>query len=450
MRATGARIEVPGPSSTLAHQVKAVQPRSLLLTLIALAVAAASLAAWSFFRDPDPGEARAARLALEGGRLDEASAHLGRWLADQPKSAEAHAVKARLAWARGDYAAALEAMNGARALGHPDDGLVEIRGLLLAKANRPAEAEPLLSKAAASAPRIHPDVADALARIYLGEFRAGRAAEVIGRWMREWPDDARPYYFQTEIDHRNRAGGDVVIGHCRDALARDPGHLPARLRLADYLRLAHRSREAADEYAAYLRQKPDDALALLGAGLNALDLGDPAAATGFLDRALAVAPDDAVALGARASVEVLRHRPEAAMPFLDRAAKADPFDVNIRYQRVLILSQLGRSREAEAERRDLERLRTEVAVFDEIGRQLERHPLDVELRGRAARWLMAHGHEAEAAEWANLVLRSAPSDPAMNRLLADYHRRRGNPGLANFHEAHASPPEASPGRPPGP
>ncbi len=50
---------------------------------------------------------------------------------------------------------------------------------------------------------------------------------------------------------------------------------------------------------------------------------------------------------------------------------------------------------------------------------------------------MEHGHADEAVEWANLVLRSDPSHPAMNRLLADYYRKKGQLGLANFHETHA-------------
>jgi predicted Zn-dependent protease len=67
-----------------------------------------------------------------------------------------------------------------------------------------------------------------------------------------------------------------------------------------------------------------------------------------------------------------------------------------------------------------------------------RNPRDPELRSEAAVWMMKHGHEDEGVEWANLVLRSDPSHPAMNRLLADFYRKKGQIGLANFHEAHAA------------
>jgi hypothetical protein len=120
--------------------------------------------------------------------------------------------------------------------------------------------------------------------------------------------------------------------------------------------------------------------------------------------------------------------------------KSDPFDYRNRYQRMLILARLGRKAEANAERPALERLKNEQNRFGQISRDLVRSPLDPQLRSEAARWLMEHGHEHEAVEWANLVLRTDPAHPAMNRLLADYYRNKGQLGLANFHEAHAARP----------
>jgi Flp pilus assembly protein TadD len=144
-------------------------------------------------------------------------------------------------------------------------------------------------------------------------------------------------------------------------------------------------------------------------------------------------------LGARAAVEVQAHRFQSALDYIDRAVKADPFDPGNRYQRMLILTKLGKKSEADADRQALDQLRKERAEFDRISTQLLRSPLDAELRAAAARWLMAHGHEQEAVEWANLVLASHPSHPAMNRLLADYYRKEGQLGLANHHEALAPP-----------
>ena len=102
---------------------------------------------------------------------------------------------------------------------------------------------------------------------------------------------------------------------------------------------------------------------------------------------------------------------------------------------MLILSRLGRKAEAEDERQTVERLKLEEGRFADIGKAPLRNPTDSQLRSEAARWLMDHGHDEEAVDWANLVLQSNLSDPTMNRLLADHYRKKGQIGLANFYEA---------------
>ncbi len=388
----------------------------------------------------DRRAAQTVRHALELGQLDEASRVLEHWLGNRPQVAEAYYLKARLAWARNDLPTVHQALGRARALGYPVEQLLELRGLLLARTDQTAEAEPLLRKAAETARQIDPNVAEALVRIYLGEFRLRRAADVLDRWLHEWPDDARPYFLQTEIDVRNHASADVIIAHYRAALDRDPALHLARLRLADSLRLNHNNEAAATEYTSYLKHNPDDTLAHLGAGQNALIMGDLPRAIGHLDRALVLAPDDSVVLGARASVEIRQSHLDAALEYLNRAVRADPFDYGNRYQRMLILSRQGKSERADAERQALGQIRKDETELAEVASQLERDPLNLQLRSRAAQWLMNHGHEAEAIDWAKLVLRSIPSEPAMNQLLADYYRKQGNIGLANFHEAHSTNP----------
>jgi tetratricopeptide (TPR) repeat protein len=276
--------------------------------------------------------------------------------------------------------------------------------------------------------------------MYLGSFRLGEAAAVIDRWMREAPRDARPYLLQTEIDTRNNAKPELIIARYRDALARDPELDQARLGLANQLGQNYRFAEAAVEYAAYLARRPTDPMGYLGAGQIAAELGQYAEATRLLDQALTLLPQDSEVLAARADVELRKSNPEAALSYFDRAVKSDPFDYRIRYQRMLILARLGRTAEASSERAILDHLADDQKHFSKISRELRRNPLSAGLRSEAARWLMGHGHEDEAIEWANLVLNSDPSHPAMNRLLADYYRKKGQVGLANFHEAHAASP----------
>ena len=61
---------------------------------------------------------------------------------------------------------------------------------------------------------------------------------------------------------------------------------------------------------------------------------------------------------------------------------------------------------------------------------------------RAVALLHSFAYELADAAFSD-VLAADPSHPAMNRLLADYYRKTGQLGLANHHEALASP--AAPG-----
>jgi tetratricopeptide (TPR) repeat protein len=404
----------------------------LLLILVSLA------SVWLYRRGFQERELQIVERALAEGRLDESSQALARLLAVSPNSAKAHYFKARIAWAQNDLATVDEETVRAFELGYERAPLARLRGLLLALSkNQKSEAEVLLREVFDSSRELDTEVAEALARIYLGTFQLGEAAAVLDRWSREVPGDARPYLMRIEIDTRTQAAREVVLGRYHAALERDPNLDKARFGLAELLRISHRNTEAAQEYGLYLARKPDDPLGYAGAGQNALDMGDVADAARLLDHSLALAPRNAVVQAARGAVELRRGNLEAALGYLDQAAKSDPFDHGNRYQRMLILASLGKKAEAEAERQAVERLKNDQTRFSQIRHELLDKPLDAKLRAEAACWLMEHGHEDEAIEWANLVLGTDPSHPAMNRLLADYYRKKGQLGLANFHETHA-------------
>jgi tetratricopeptide (TPR) repeat protein len=405
-----------------------------LAAVLTIGATIGAIAVWRADRD-----AATARRALADGQIDRASEAVERWLRSSPRSAEAHYLRARIAWARRDLGTVHQELERAEALGYPPGLMARLTGLFLARTNQNTKAEPLLRRAFDEGRGPDPEVAEALARIYLGSFRMADAQAVLDRWIREAPQDALPYLLRADAELRT-SDADAVIGSYREALRRDPGLDRARLGLAEMLRAHHHNAEADEEYARYLARKPDDPMGYLGAGQNALEMRDVDQAARRLDRGLALAPGNPEQLGARAAVEAKAQRFASALDYLDRAVQADPFDRVNRYLRMVILTRLGKKAEADAERQALDRIRKDRVDFDRIREALVSSPLDPELRSAAAQWLMSHGHEAEAIEWANLVLAGNPSHPAMNRLLADYYRKTGQIGLANLYEAHAPPP----------
>ncbi len=372
---------------------------------------------------------------LEQGHYNEAAIALGRWLEHSPDSAEAHYLKARLAWTQNKLRVVEDELTRAEELGYPEQQLAGLKGMLLARGTKKTEAEPLLRYELDASQGANREVAECLVRLYMASFRLKDAAAVLERWMRSAPEDAGPYLLQAEIDVRTEASNEVVIDRYKQALERDGSLNQARLGLAKQLHISHRFPEAATEYAAYIARQPEDPLGYLGAGQNALEMGDDAEAERLLEVALSLAPQDSEVIAARATLELHRGQQEKALALFGKAVEADPFDHWNHYQRMLILSRLGRKAEAEVERQTVERLKREQKRFEELSRLLLRNPLDPNLRSEAASWLMAHGHDDEAVDWANLVLQRDPTHAAMNRLLADHYRKKGESGLANFYEA---------------
>ena len=324
-------------------------------------------------------------------------------------------------------------------------------GLLYARAGRPDDARARSLRRAWDGPESEgrgadPEVAGALARIAMQRFDLADAINVLERWAREAPTDPKPLVMRAEIDRRIGVDRIVTIDHLREALRRDPTCDEARLSLAEILYIEGEYAESGGLYAAYSARHPEDAARVTSEWVSPRGVqGEIAQAVAALDRALALAPDDTMALKERAAIDLHQGHPDDALRRLDRAIKADPFDPELRYQRSLVLGRLGRRDEAVAERRRSEQLRREHGEMAEIADQLIHHPANNTLRCLAARWMIDHGRGDEAAQWARLVLRDQPDHPEANRLLADYHQRRGERGLANFHRLYAAPaPESAP------
>ncbi len=382
-------------------------------------------------------EERSALRAIQEGRLDEADGILSAWLTAAPRSVPAHLLNGRLAAAKGRLALAADELKQAQGLGAGMDDLKFLRALIAAKMGRPAEALSDLTRAFAEATRPDRQLDEALARASLETYDLKRAAVVLDRWSADFPSDPTPHLWLAEIHAREADGASLVLDDYREALRRDPNLGRARLGLAESLRAAHRNAEAASAYDTYLRMHPDDFQAHLGAGRNLAERGDDAAAERHLLRAVELNGRDA---GARAELAGLLGRRgdwPVALQQLDRAIALDPFEVGIRHQRGLALARLGRPEEARAEQLVVNRLRDEHRQLAEFRKRLVASPHDRESQMGISRWMFAHGHDDEGARWAERILAERPTDPDASRLLADYHDRRGEAGLANRYRLHA-------------
>jgi Flp pilus assembly protein TadD len=382
--------------------------------------------------------AREVMQAVAAGQFEKAGLTLSSWLRADPSSSEAHLLKGRVAVASGELNLAADELKQALELGHPRDELAVLQALIAAKLGRHAEAEPALRRAFEQQRTPDRQVDEALAKIYLETYDLTRSAAVLDVWVRDFPGDAKPYLWWAEIHGRAADEQSLVENDYREALRRDPALARAHLGLADELRKTHRTAEAATEYDASLALEPQSAMAHLGAGRNLLELGDVEAATQHFHQVIEFDPKNAEPYKELAGSAVRRGELAASLALFDRAVALDPYDVAVRHGRGLALARLGRTDEARAERAAAVRLRADLDRLNATRAQLIRSPHDLKNQIVVARWMFEHAHDEEGARWAQKILAERPDDPEASSLLAGYHQRRGETGLANFYRMRSS------------
>lgn len=383
-------------------------------------------------------DAAAARSAVAHGRYAQARAPLERWLVSSPKDPEAHYLRARVGLALGLQDEMTAGDRRARELDYPEIELALLRAILAAKQKHSVQSEPILR--AAFDRKNGPDALldEALAQVYIETYNLTKGYEVIAVWMREAPDDARPYLWRAEIDRRFVGREKELLVDYQEALRRDPSSSKARLGLAEQLRAAHRNEDAAVEFAAYLAAQPNDARGHLGAGWNALESGAIEAAKNSFEQALRLDPKNAAAHKGLGDIAFRLRNDVDALSHFDAAIRLDPFELDYRYTRGLALYRLGRFAEADAERDATNRLRAEYDVLNTLQARLRQTPDDPAVELQLARWLVAHGKDKEGTRWAQKILTEQPRNREANRLLADHYQREGNVGLANYYLLNAS------------
>lgn len=371
-------------------------------------------------------------VAFAAGRLDEAKAQLEFWRRRRPRAVEPILWRCRLAIREGRNDDAVAAWNEARQRGGNGPELALLGAILQVRAAKYSEAEPVLRGAWQRAPTFDRDLGEALARLYLETFRLGSAREVLDRWAEAVPDDPKPWLWRAEVDTRLDDPAPVLRDY-REALRRDPELLEPRRKLAEGLWADGQLDEAERQFQEYLRHRPDDAEAWLGAARVALGRADWPEAARLLAQGLEVDPKQAALWSERGNLNLARNDPEAARADFAKSAQLDPFEPETRRRLALALSRLGHVAEAEAAVQEARRLGEEREQMRAIRDRLTRSPNDREAQVAAARWLIEHNHAEEGLRWARQVLSQDPANQATHALLAEYYQARGDVGLANYH-----------------
>jgi tetratricopeptide (TPR) repeat protein len=385
--------------------------------------------------------ASVARELIRAGKFDEAGPALAKWLEWAPDSAEGRFLAARRALALNRLDLGLAELDAASKLGYSRDAIDRERGILFARLGRLSDAEPILRRlfyARAKASPADRALDEALAKCYIENFQLRAAEEVVKRWVLDAPDDPKARYWLADLTRRTTEFDlRSLISDYERVLELDSGYDQARIPLAELYLKAHRNSDAEREYLTYLKRHPEDLEACLGMGQVAATDGRDDLAIDYLNRAMMLAPKDHRPAVERGKLDSRRRRFASALAFFDKAIELDSVDPDIRYQRSVVLSAMGRTDDARKEQEVMSRLRKEKEDLDKLLEGLLRFPADTERQVQAARWFFEHGHPEEGARWAEKILREHPGQVEMNRLLAGHYEKQGKRGLANFYRMQA-------------
>ncbi|WP_435007161.1 tetratricopeptide repeat protein [Tundrisphaera lichenicola] len=406
--------------------------RQAALGIVGL-LAIAALMSW-LMSDPSASIRKSVRESLAARQYDLARERIARWAEERPRDGEPSYYRARLEVLLDKPVEALAAIQESLDRGYPPQQLMVLRAILLARAGQLEQAELPLRAAIEDPDGLTPEIAEALTRVYMGNFRVAEAAKVIDRWMEAAPDDPRPYLRRIQVDERMEPEPAQSMNNYREALRRDPKLASARLGLAELLLSEYRNDEAEVEFEKYLELEPKGVPGHIGAGKVAFLKGDIQGATEHFKEALAINPRSMEALREFALIELRIGRVESAIDHFKQAIEIAPFDFELHYNYSRALKSAGQDDLSLEEAAISEKLRKESDRVLELRNQLVARPSDTELRCEVAKWLIENGHEAEGLEWTNLILRQKPGHQATCRLLADYYAKKGNHGLANYYQ----------------
>jgi Tfp pilus assembly protein PilF len=280
-------------------------------------------------------------------------------------------------------------------------------------------------------------ILEALAQGYIRTYRLGNAMHCLDRLLEREPDHVRALIWRASLwqSAGNDAGAEADYRRAVDA---QPDHVGARCRLGEFLLRHTQGEEALSQYE-YLRQRPggDQPIVLLGLARSHRQLGATDSARQVLDNLLARYPHEGDALIERGKLALETESPAAAEGWLRRAVADSPFSGQANYLLAQSLRQQGKDDEAGEFDAAQERIESDRKRLELVVAQVGKTPSDPALRREAGQICLRNGKEREGLRWLFSALAQDPQDGPTHAALADYYERAGKPDLAVKHRRQA-------------
>ena len=395
---------------------------------------------------------QAAQQAMKDGRVEDARRCLELCLLVWPRSVPVHILAARAARSRGDFETAEAHLNRCLALDPEDTDEAQLEFLLMrVQRGEVDDVTPLLMTCVDNH---HPQTAlilETLCRSYMHNLRYGPAAFYLERWIKESPDDPRPYHWRGWVRERMNNHEGAIADYLA-ALELDPELVPVRLRLAEIYLEHSNAPKALPHLQRLLKQFPDRPDVMARMGQCRFELGETKEARRLLEAAREEMPSDPMLLIHLAKLDLGDGQPGRAEQWLRQILKRDPTDTEARFTLVKSLQRQGRASEAATE---LARYEKERALLQRANKLLQndarRSSTDPDELCEIGSAFFRAGQERLGKYWLNLALERDPRHQASHRALAEHFEKKGDKKNAAEHrrwlKLTASKPAATPATP---
>lgn len=370
---------------------------------------------------------RAARQALASRHLERAREHLLAYLEARPNSAEAHLLLARTARHAGRFDEAEVQLDVCQLLqAMPEEILLE-RALLTAQGGDLFQEKELWEQVAAG----HPESAlilEALARGYRKNYLLQPMLDALRAWLEREPGCVEALLLRGWV-HEQQKDYPYAVEEYRRAVAADPGHEEARVRLAQALVLLGNLTEAVGLFQELRRQRPADPRVGLGLAQCWRHRGRPQQARRLLEELVANNPGEFPLLLELGQLLVEEGDAVAGEVWLRKALKRSPHDYQAHHSLAVSLRQQGRHEEARKVLARVKELEADLSAMVKLTDALQQRPFDPGLRCEIGKLFLRSGEEQEGVLWLKSALRADPGHANAHRALAEYHEKLRRPAL---------------------
>ncbi len=420
----------------------------LVATLLLLTLAGGSFAGW-WYAASQWWEAEA---AVRDERVREAAEKLDFCRNVWPNDVEVHRLSARVARWSGDIRSAESHLNRCLELSGGATEAVQREFLLLrVQAGQADELAPALFDLVNNN---HPDrreILNTISSAYIVRLRYRPAYACVNKWAEVEPAYAKPFYLRAlvleRLNNQKAAGEDY-----HRAIAIDPDHVPARLRIAEMLLEDKQAPEALPHLERLRQLAPDDPQVKARMGICLFLQGRAAEARVLLEDAVVQLPKDPALLVTIANLELQDNQPVRAEARLREVLKNDPSDTEALFVLVTALQVQGRAEESAATLADHDVKKDLVEKLNTFLRdKADDASTTAEEFADAGGMFLRIGRDRLGVQWLERALERDDQCQAAHRALAEHFERKGNAAAAAAHKRaiRPDPKPATGGKTPG-